>query len=335
MHLLFATDCTTKVPTTLYYDDYGKGRAVAWGDEISHILLPNGQPKPDIMALRHFKLHLNSNGKNQNYIRAQAHARPLPPGKTAVEVSADYLYKLRMVIRDHLQKTLGDVYSREENSARYVLTVPAIWDDAAKAATREAALQAGFLKDERDNRLTLISEPEAAATFCAASHIVSLHMNDAILVVDCGGGTVDLISYEVEEEDPFTVAECTEGSGDMCGSEAVSAAFMHRLKKKITDIGLDQKSPRKSLKIQSKCLEAFENRIKGDFTNNGNPWAVDVGIEEAIPDINLYDSHINFTNDEILECFTPAVKRTRKLVLEQIEAVEKKRRHLQVFIFFF
>ena len=130
---------------------------------------------------------------------------PLPPGKSEIDVAADYLFKLRQAIRAQLQKALGEVFTREERNIRYYLTVPAIWNDAGKAATRTAAIQAGFLRDENDNRLTLVSEPEAAALFCAKSGLLNLKVGDAILIVDCGGGTVDLIAYEVEEEQPFSV----------------------------------------------------------------------------------------------------------------------------------
>ena len=50
----------------------------------------------------------------------------LPPGKTAVDVAADYLSKLRQAMRVQLQKTLGEVFTREESRMRYYITVPAI-----------------------------------------------------------------------------------------------------------------------------------------------------------------------------------------------------------------
>ena len=110
---------------------------------------------------------------------------PLPPGKSEIDVVADYLFKLRQAMRSQLQKTLGEVFNREERNIRYYLTVPAIWNDAGKAATRAAAIQAGFLRDENDNRLTLITEPEAAALFCSKAGLLNLKVHDAVLIVDC------------------------------------------------------------------------------------------------------------------------------------------------------
>ena len=68
-----------------------------------------------------------------------------------------------------------------------MVTVPAIWTDKAKDLTRKAALAAGI----PDNRLKLITEPEAAALYCATICVeVGLKVGDRFLVCDAGGGTV-------------------------------------------------------------------------------------------------------------------------------------------------
>lgn len=254
---------------------------------------------------------------------------PLPPGKSEIDVAADYLFKLRQAMRNQLQKTLGEVFNREERNIRYFLTVPAIWNDAGKAATRAAAIQAGFLRDENDNRLTLITEPEAAAMFCSKTGLLNLKIRDAVLIVDCGGGTVDLIAYEVEEETPFTVAECTAGSGDSCGSTALNRNFSNILRAKIRKMKLPDGS-KTAGKVYAKCIMDFENRIKADFRNNGQKWAVDVGIEAEFPEAGIEEGYMTFTNEEILQCFEPVVNRILELVRSQIIAIQAQNRLLQV-----
>ena len=254
---------------------------------------------------------------------------PLPPGKTEIDVAADYLFKLRQAMRAQLQKTLGEVFNREERNIRYFLTVPAIWNDAGKAATRQAAIQAGFLRDENDNRLTLITEPEAAAMFCSKAGLLNLKIHDAVLIVDCGGGTVDLIAYEVEEESPFTVAECTAGSGDSCGSTALNRNFSNILRAKIRKMKLPDGS-KTAGKVYAKCIMDFETRIKADFRNNGQKWAVDVGIEAEFPEAGIEEGYMTFTNEEILQCFEPVVNRILELVRNQIIAIQAQNRPLQV-----
>ncbi|KAK0387829.1 hypothetical protein NLU13_4074 [Sarocladium strictum] len=312
-----------KIPTVLYYDQYQK--VVGWGPDIADALAPTGYPKTGVQKVEWFKLQLMLSGNT--YIDP-INLPPLPPGKSEIDVAADYLFKLRQAMRAALQKTLGEVFNREERNIRYYLTVPAIWNDAGKAATRAAAIQAGFLRDENDNRLTLVSEPEAAALFCSKIGLLNLKVHDAVLIVDCGGGTVDLIAYEVEEENPFTVAECTAGSGDSCGSTALNRNFSNILRTKIRKMKLPDGS-KTAGRVYAKCIMDFENRIKADFRNNGQKWAVDVGIEAEFPEAGIEEGYMTFTNEEILQCFEPVVNRILELVRNQIIAIQAQNRTLQ------
>ncbi|KAK4948348.1 hypothetical protein LTR10_012882 [Elasticomyces elasticus] len=317
------TQTKQKIPTVLYYDQHQQ--VVGWGPDIAEALAPTGYPKPGVQKVEWFKLQLMMSGNT--YIDP-INLPPLPPGKSEIDVAADYLFKLRQAMRNQLQKTLGEVFNREERNIRYFLTVPAIWNDAGKAATRAAAIQAGYLRDENDNRLTLITEPEAAAMFCAKTGLLNLKVHDAILIVDCGGGTVDLIAYEVEEESPFTVAECTAGSGDSCGSTALNRNFSNILRAKIRKMKLPDGS-KTAGKVYAKCIMDFENRIKADFRNNGQKWAVDVGIEAEFPEAGIEEGYMTFTNEEILQCFEPVVNRILELVRNQIIAIQAQNRMLQ------
>ncbi|CAM1501796.1 Fc.00g037800.m01.CDS01 [Cosmosporella sp. VM-42] len=312
-----------QIPTVLYYDQYQK--VVGWGPDIADALAPTGYPKPGVQKVEWFKLQLMLSGNT--YIDP-INLPPLPPGKSEIDVAADYLFKLRQAMRSALQKTLGEVFNREERNIKYYLTVPAIWNDAGKAATRAAAIQAGFLRDENDNRLTLVSEPEAAALFCSKTGLLNLKVHDAVLIVDCGGGTVDLIAYEVEEENPFTVAECTAGSGDSCGSTALNRNFSNILRTKIRKMKLPDGS-KTAGRVYAKCIMDFENRIKADFRNNGQKWAVDVGIEAEFPEAGIEEGYMTFTNEEILQCFEPVVNRILELVRNQIIAIQAQNRTLQ------
>ena len=74
----------------------------------------------------------------------------------------------------------------------------------------------------------------------------------------------------------------------------------------------------------------FENRIKAQFRNDGSQWAVDVGIEAAFPEAGIEDGYMAFSNEEILQCFEPVVKRILELVRQQITAIQAVNRQLQV-----
>ncbi|RUS20708.1 hypothetical protein BC938DRAFT_475515 [Jimgerdemannia flammicorona] len=89
--------------------------------------------------------------------------------------------------------------SCSEMDVSWVLTIPAIWDDAAKSLMRKAAVAAELEKE--DGQLMFALEPEAASLWCLASGGISLKEKDVYMVVDCGGGTVDITIHEVERAD--------------------------------------------------------------------------------------------------------------------------------------
>ncbi|KAI5296056.1 hypothetical protein KEM52_005869 [Ascosphaera acerosa] len=317
------TDAKQKISTVIRYNE--QGEVVGWGalqDGLNH----QGRPLQGIQQLNFFKLHL---GKLEGYDEADLILKPLPEGKTAVNVISDYLRVLREAAVIRMRKTLGELYDREERNIRYFLTVPAIWDDGAKASMRIAAAQAGFVEDPNDRRLNLISEPEAAAMYCAKSDMLDLRVNDALLIVDCGGGTVDLIAYQVDEVNPLSVSECTPGSGALVGSGWLNRGFYRLVMAKLERAGLHQTTQPKTMgRIINNCLEQFDTRIKGNFKDDGTTHICDVGLDRDIPEADIEDGQMMFNNDEVLSIFHPIVSRILTLVRNQIELIENQNKNL-------
>ncbi|KAJ8097148.1 hypothetical protein POJ06DRAFT_215834 [Lipomyces tetrasporus] len=318
-----------KIPTVLYYDS--SGGIVGWGANTEKALSPAGFPIPGTIKIEYFKLLLQRNYNRYNDLIRNL---PLPPGKTAIDVAADYLSLMRMTMRSELQKALGDIFLKEEQNIKYFLTVPAIWDEAGKAATRQAAVQAGFVDNAFDPRLSLITEPEAAAIYCAKRGVLELKTNDSFLIVDCGGGTVDLIAYEVEDENPFTVHECTSGTGGACGSTTIDANFMKLVRARVqvmNELGL--LTAAKEEKIMRRCREDFSKRIKPSFKNDRGPEiAVEIGLDINCPQAQIVEGYMIFQPSHILAAFEPSVKAVVALVREQIAAVEAQHKRLQAIL---
>ena len=90
---------------------------------------------------------------------------------------------------------------REEN-IKWILTVPAIWEEKSKQIMVEAAIDAGLIKTDSDKSLFLALEPEVAGIFYAVSYLhdknnVSLMMQEGrpYIVCDIGAGTVDICTH--------------------------------------------------------------------------------------------------------------------------------------------
>ena len=180
-----------KTPTIIAYDD--GGRPVAWGGQLKR----NHQTK-----VACFKLGLHE-GTRSHYNTAAASLlggflndsdwrHPNLPSKTALDYAADYLALVGSYV---MNKVLPDRFGEEFLSRQHIsfaITVPAIWSDKAKDATRKAAERAGIKEED----LTLITEPEAAAQYCATTcHEVGLKPGDHFLICDAGGGTVVILAY--------------------------------------------------------------------------------------------------------------------------------------------
>jgi molecular chaperone DnaK len=101
-------------------------------------------------------------------------------GVSAVEVSAEILRHLRGIAETAL----------EQSVTRAVITVPAFFNDAQRAATREAGELAGLTVER------IVSEPTAAAL---AYGLDKLEGRRKIAVYDLGGGTFDISILDLRE----------------------------------------------------------------------------------------------------------------------------------------
>lgn len=98
--------------------------------------------------------------------------------------------------------------------------MPAVWSEKAKDTTLRAARQAGI------GPIQLIKEPEAAAL--STMHDLKDHglqEGDAITICDAGGGTVDLISYEISKLHPLELKELVPSTGGIAGSLIINKRF--------------------------------------------------------------------------------------------------------------
>lgn len=115
-----------------------------------------------------------------------------------------------------------------------------MWSDQAKATMREAAIRAGIINRwDHPDRLMLISEPEAAALYCEKKcDQFNLSHGQRFMICDAGGGTVDLIVFEIDDSSGRrALKEVTKGQGDSCGSTFLDARMREYLKSRFYGYG--------------------------------------------------------------------------------------------------
>uniref|UniRef100_A0A8C6UY41 Heat shock 70 kDa protein 12A n=1 Tax=Neogobius melanostomus TaxID=47308 RepID=A0A8C6UY41_9GOBI len=167
-------------------------------------------------------------------------------GKTmkALQVFAAALQFLKEDALKTINKTTSNMQF-EASDFTWVMTVPAIWDDAAKQFMREAAVQAGIVSRDNGEKLVIALEPEAASIWCkklpAEGFLSENHSRTSLqqtpgtqyIVVDCGGGTIDITVHEVLTDG--RLKEVRKASGNNMGGQTVDSKFKEFLREIFDD----------------------------------------------------------------------------------------------------
>ena len=158
----------------------------------------------------------------------------LPRGKTVVDVFADfmrYLFDSTKAIFKESEPNGRLRWKSISNSIKLVLTHPNGWGGPQQAKLRTAAVNAGIVPDTiaGHNSVSFVSEGEASFSFCASQtntgknlkvcHTVQVARNWILtclkvgkqaLIIDAGGGTIDISTYKVLNTRPLRAEELHE-----------------------------------------------------------------------------------------------------------------------------
>ncbi|CAM9661479.1 unnamed protein product [Ascophyllum nodosum] len=196
-------------------------------DYLTHKADESEEDRGNLVLFKFFKMELYQGGREQR-------ARMDVDEPTAKAVGGEVLPMIFVVSKaiEYIKNQILDRVSMiaQEDDARlmWVVTVPAIWSNFGKRFMRAASHRAGLIADENDMQgLKLCLEPEAACLAVESSNqgIGSWHPGDKIMVLDCGGGTIDITSHLVESSDPLQLSELAEPCGGAWGSSIVDSRF--------------------------------------------------------------------------------------------------------------
>ncbi|KAI9168134.1 hypothetical protein H9P43_007505 [Blastocladiella emersonii ATCC 22665] len=191
----------------------------------------------------------------------------IPDGLDADDIIRDYLRELDQYCMQNLDRMWGVSPSRGDitkDELMYCLTVPVNWSAESHQRLRRAAFRAGLISSERSPNLVFCYEPEAACMACVHDPDVQLRPGSDFLVVDCGGGTVDLFHCRLSDQPPAPGAanpsvpelvELTMGQGGFFGAANVDVAFLNYLGTLMTPLGLENVSQ------APRCAAAWNNLL--------------------------------------------------------------------------
>jgi len=171
--------------------------------------------------------------------------------KSAVEVSAEILKKLKTIAEQHIK---DDILGA-------VITVPAYFDDAQRQATKDAAKLAGI------NVLRLINEPTAAAI----AYGLDKKVEGNYVVFDLGGGTFDISILRLSKGLFEVIA--THGDTQLGGDDFDEVIFQWLMKQSAYDFQdpqLKQKLKTLSKNIKEKLTDNEIVSVEHSFNSSVN-----------------------------------------------------------------
>ena len=117
---------------------------------------------------------------------------------------------LKLVIQKALEKikeiAINEIsknrpYLRQQTEKiKWVVTVPAIWNEHQKSIMMESCVGAGLVNEKTDKSLFFALEPEAASLYCSMNKEIDrkyFKEGDYYIVCDLGGGTGDIVAHLV------------------------------------------------------------------------------------------------------------------------------------------
>ncbi|XP_035994603.1 heat shock 70 kDa protein 12A-like [Fundulus heteroclitus] len=229
---------TVKTPTCILFDENEQFISFGYPAKDSYILKKSKEAR-QMFFFDCFKMSLYGKKFNMDLKIKAANGKSMNALKVFTEA-------LRFLKEDAL-KTISNITEKKfiASDFTWVLTVPAIWDHSAKQFMREAATQAGIVSRGTEEKLVIALEPEAASVFCKrlpAEGFIAENQDEnklaqspgtQYIVVDCGGGTIDITVHEIMEGG--ALKELLKASGNDLGGQTVDKKFKKFLREIFSD----------------------------------------------------------------------------------------------------
>ena len=169
----------------------------------------------------------------------------LPKGKTIVAVFADFMRYLYVSTEILFKSSEPNVKWDSISVIELVLTHPNGWKGPQQSQLRAAAVKAGLIQDipAEHARIHFVSEGEASFGFCATNtqagknlkvchtaptqswFLTRSQSGEQALIIDAGGGTIDISTYKVLSNGPLQVEELYEPKCELLPSQWRVAPF--------------------------------------------------------------------------------------------------------------
>ncbi|VDI77973.1 Hypothetical predicted protein [Mytilus galloprovincialis] len=254
-----------KTPTSVLLDENGELDSFGYKAEYNYDKRVKDGVN-DFYFFRNFRMALYKNNPTSQMVIFDVNGRRMMVQTVFSKTISAFMKEFKESITNS-----GNNISSEE--VRWVLTVPAIWSEAAKQFMKICAYLAGI----PDNQLIIALESEAASIYC--QYVQKRDIDDnaisvskkgtQYMVVDLGGGKVDIAVNETLGNG--FLREIHRPTGEDCGGNLINQSLVQELSQIVGNSFLKdvkRSYPKECFDIQRdfeaamKCVDPFEeNKI--------------------------------------------------------------------------
>jgi molecular chaperone DnaK (HSP70) len=323
---------TTKTPSAVLFKN---NTPIAFGSEAIQKIQQSIDPNflQEHFLVKSFKLLLND------------YDEQIQDGISATDVATILLTNILDIIMEKIESSRPGT---TKDQIRWVFTVPAVWNERAKARTIQAIVNAGFVEStdaNDDAHLLLIHEPEAAAVCCIQNTVTNTPVANAtesnpfasagppipegsvVLIIDAGGGTIDVTVHKVERG---LLKEKTIRGGGKFGSEMLDKAFWEVLDKEFgKDLMTEYKENFKldCFRLNEEwCNQKLKIRDIGKLVN----VQISPSLISTLENANITSTKIRkgtqmaikLTGQDVTDIYTTVMDSVISLIKDQVEQVK-------------
>ncbi|EEB89075.1 hypothetical protein MPER_12874 [Moniliophthora perniciosa FA553] len=293
---------------------------------ISYCVLEPGVV-PEIRSVTRFKLYLPTGNltklREMEPERAQNLPR-IPPHKAAVEIFVDFVRYLYRWVKQYICEVNGDDHWWDMigNNIEFVLTHPNGWEGAEQAKLRNIVVRAGLVPNtaEGQARVHFVTEGEACLHHCihelASSH-PDLQSMKHVMIIDAGGGTIDLSTYTTRRGAKLSPTACFEEIAvpqtRLAGSVFVTKAFERHVRRTLPDNYQDDIE-----RMVNEFDKKTKVRFRDDLHDRTFVWFGT--FREHHPQLGIEHGKLMLSSDDMKKFFAHSVNSIIATADEQIRA---------------
>ncbi|EIW80615.1 hypothetical protein CONPUDRAFT_125441 [Coniophora puteana RWD-64-598 SS2] len=336
----------SKIPSILYYDRNQQARAI--GAEALQENIIEKAEEEGWTKVEWWKMHLRSKHLNSSHIK-DSDIPPLPAGVSALQVLADFMAYLYHCARTYITEshaTGRDFLASFSDSIDFVLSHPNGWEGSQQTQIRRAAVIAGLVPDDKagEERIQLVTEGEASLHYCVSNVLSSdklarvpiekpvdddessgagASMRGGVIIVDAGGGTIDLSAYSMESATGtgkgMSFEEVAPTECRLQGSVFVTRRANTFLQEKLQGSRFAERD------YIDQMTSIFDKTTKLRFRNADEPCYIKFGtMRDKEPSFDIRSGQLKLQGSDVAGLFQPAIESVVEAIQKQRQASTKE-----------